>query len=49
MKPCAPRRDPFAAVADFLESTYDTAARLGDWDIAGLRSPRGARALTLHT
>jgi len=40
--------DPFAAVGEFLESTYDTAAKLGDWDVAGLRSARGARAVPLH-
>lgn len=32
--------DPDAMVLDFLESTYDVAARLGDWDIEALRSPR---------
>lgn len=30
--------DPAAAVLDFLESTYDAAAALGDWDRAALES-----------
>jgi hypothetical protein len=28
---------PEAMLLDFLESTYDAAARLGDWDVAGLK------------
>jgi hypothetical protein len=31
-------RDPDAVVSEFLESTYETAATLGGWDIATLRS-----------
>jgi hypothetical protein len=34
--------DPDAMVMQFLESTYDTAATLGGWDVAGLRSSGGA-------
>lgn len=40
--------DPFAALADFFESTYETAASLGDWDVAGLRSSRTAFATPFH-
>jgi hypothetical protein len=32
--------DPYAMIAEFLESTYDTAARLGGWDVRALRSSR---------
>jgi hypothetical protein len=32
--------DPDALIAEFLESTYQTAASLGGWDIEGLRSGR---------
>ena len=40
--------DPYAMIAEFLESTYETAARLGGWDIEGLRSSRSSaqRALS---
>jgi hypothetical protein len=34
--------DPDAMVLEFLESTYETAATLGGWDTAALRSARGA-------
>jgi hypothetical protein len=34
--------DPDATVLEFLESTYDTAATLGGWDKAALRSSRGS-------
>jgi len=40
--------DPFPLVAAFLESTYETAARLGAWDVAALRSGRGTRGAPLH-
>ena len=33
-------RDPDAMVLEFLESTYATAASLGGWDVAALRSSR---------
>jgi hypothetical protein len=33
--------DPEAMVLEFLESTYETAAALGGWDAAALRSSRG--------
>ncbi|HEU4994429.1 MAG TPA: DUF5996 family protein [Gemmatimonadaceae bacterium] len=36
--------DPDAAVLEFLESTYAVAAKLGNWDVAALRSPRGAQS-----
>jgi hypothetical protein len=35
-------RDPDAMILEFLESTYGTAAALGGWDVAALRSSRGA-------
>jgi hypothetical protein len=35
--------DPYAMIAEFLESTYETAARLGAWDIEALRSSRSSR------
>jgi len=34
--------DPDALIAEFLESTYQTAATLGGWDIEALRSSRDA-------
>lgn len=34
--------DPDAMVLEFLESTYETAATLGKWDLTALRSSRGA-------
>jgi hypothetical protein len=34
--------DPDALILEFLESTYETAAALGGWDVAALRSSRGA-------
>lgn len=36
--------DPNAMILDFLESTYETAAALGGWDTAALRSSHGARS-----
>ena len=33
--------DPDALILEFLQSTYDTAATLGGWDAAALRSSRG--------
>jgi hypothetical protein len=33
--------DPDAMILAFLESTYETAAALGGWDVAALRSSRG--------
>jgi hypothetical protein len=36
--------DPAHMVADFFESTYQAAASLGHWDIAGLRSSRAQRS-----
>jgi len=33
--------DPDARLMSFLESTYDAAARLGNWDRAALECPRG--------
>jgi hypothetical protein len=33
--------DPFAMISEFLESTYETAATLGGWDLGALRSSRG--------
>ncbi len=35
-------RDPEAMIMEFLESTYEAAATLGGWDMAALRSSRGA-------
>ncbi len=37
--------DPDAMVTAFLESTYTAGATLGGWDVAGLRSARGAKRL----
>lgn len=34
--------DPDAMILEFLDSTYETAAALGGWDAAALRSSRGA-------
>ena len=34
--------DPGALVAEFLESTYTTAATLGGWDLASFRASRDA-------
>jgi hypothetical protein len=35
-------RDPDAMILEFLESTYETAAELGKWDVIALRSSCGA-------
>jgi hypothetical protein len=39
-------RDPDAMVMAFLESTYETAARFGNWDVDALRSSRPAQFFT---
>jgi hypothetical protein len=38
--------DPDATILEFLESTYKTAAKLGGWDVAALRSSRDAFQLS---
>jgi hypothetical protein len=41
--------DPSAMVAEFLESTYETAAELGKWDVAALRSARDTLRRAIKT
>jgi hypothetical protein len=35
-------RDPDAMIAEFLQSTYDAASKLGHWDVASLAHMDGA-------